>query len=183
MTIVTPEPGAAGPLRFPCTAGGVIARGRRRLAALLLGLTLLMIVVGALTWFVADRFWPGVIALLVALAPWTAWRMSGDLDPLWLELSIDGGTLAVQMRRRRERFAVAGATARRLGPEEVAHLERLATTGGVAAGTGGFESHLLGEIDLYAADLGNAVLVDAGERRIVVTPDDPAGFLAALDAR
>jgi len=36
----------------------------------------------------------------------------------------------------------------------------------VAAGTGGFESHLLGEIDLYASDLAHAVLVDLGERPV-----------------
>jgi PH (Pleckstrin Homology) domain-containing protein len=163
--------------RFACTAGGAIRRGRRRLRALLVGLALLMVAVAVATWW-AGRRWPGVLALLVALAPWTAWRMSGDLDPLWLEL--EGGWLAIQMRRRRERFAVAGAGARRLTGEEVAHLERLATAGGVAAGSGGFESHLLGEFDLYASDLAHGVLLDLGDSRMIVTPDDPEGFLAAL---
>ena len=163
--------------RFPCTAGGAVLRGRLRLRRLLVGLTLLMIAVAAATW-VAGRFWPGLLALLVAAVPWTAWRMSGDLDPLRLEL--DGGMLSIQMRRRRERFRVAGAEVRRLAPEEIEHLERLATSGGVAAGTGGFESRLLGEFDLYASDLAHAVLVDLGETRLVVTPDDPEGFRAAM---
>ena len=35
--------------------------------------------------------------------------MSGDLDLFWLE--IGDGWLTIQMRRRRERFAVAGAEA------------------------------------------------------------------------
>jgi len=164
-------------LRFPCSPGGAVLRGRRKLRALLVGLALLMVAVAVAAW-IAGRLWPGLLALAVALIPWTAWRMSGDLDPLWLDL--EDGWLTVQMRTRRERFAVAGAPARRLTPEETAHVEGLATTGGVAAGSGGFESHRLGEIDLYASDYAHAVLIDLGESRLIVTPDDPEGFLAAL---
>ncbi len=163
--------------RFPTTPGGAIRQGRRRLAALLLGLSLLLVAVAGGAWW-SGRRWPAVLALAVALVPWTAWRMSGDLDPLWLEL--DGPWLVLQMRRRRERREVAGAAARRLTPEERAHLTRLATAGGVVAGTGGFDSHLLGEVDLAASDLAHAVLLDWGESRLVVTPDDPETFLAAL---
>lgn len=167
--------------RFPCSPGGAVLRGRLRLRRLLVGLTLLMIAVAAGAWIAGQR-WPAVLALLVSAIPWTAWRMSGDLDLLWLELA-GNGNLTIQMRRRRERFPVPGALARRLTPEEIEHLERLATTGGVTAGTGGFESRLLGELDLYASDLSNAVLVDLGENRLVVTPDDPAGLLQALETR
>jgi len=163
--------------RFACSPGGVILAGRRRLRMLLVGLTLLMLAVAAATW-VAGRLWPGILAFAVAAVPWTAWRMSGDLDPLWLELA--DGWLTVQMRRRRERFPVSGAAARRLTPEETAHLERLASAGGVAAGSGGFESHLLGELDLYASDFSHAVLVDLGESRLIVSPDAPDELLAAL---
>lgn len=166
---------AAG--RFPSTPAGSIARGRNRLRFLLVGLALLMVAVAAGTW-IAGRFWPGLIALLVAFIPWTAWRMSGDLDVLWLDLV--AGRLTVQMRRRHERFAIAGAEARRLAPDEIAHLETLTEAGGLTAGTGGFESHRLGEFDLYASNLQNAVLVDLGETRLIVTPDDPESFLAAL---
>lgn len=167
-------------LRFPCAPGGAVLRGRLRLRWLLVGLTLLMIVVAVLTW-VAGQRWPAVLALLVAAVPWTAWRMSGDLDVLWLDLSQEGGShLTIQMRRRRERFPLGGAEVRRLAPEEIEHLERLATSGGVTAGTGGFDSRLLGEIDLYASNFANAVLVDLGESRLVVTPDNPEGLLEAL---
>lgn len=165
------------PRRFPCTPGGAILRGRRRLRALFVGLTLLMAAVAVGTW-IAGRFWPGLLALAVAAVPLFAWQMSGDLDALWIE--VDDGGLTIQMRRRRERFPLSGAEVRRLGPDEIGHLERLATAGGVTAGSGGFESHLLGELDLYASDLGHAVLVEAGEDRLVVTPDDPEGFLAAV---
>lgn len=163
--------------RFPCTPGGAVLRGRLRLRKLLVGLTLLMIVVAVLTWIAGQR-WPAVLALLVAAIPWTAWRMSGDLDVLWLD--VDSNHLTIQMRRRRERFPLGGAEARRLTPEEIDHLERLATSGGVTAGTGGFDSRLLGEIDLYASNFPNSVLVEIGENRLVVTPDNPDGLLESL---
>lgn len=166
--------------RFPCTPGGAVLRGRLRLRRLLVGLTLLMIVVAVLTWIAGQR-WPAVFALLVAAVPWTAWRMSGDLDILWMD--VGGGHLTIQMRRRRERFPLGGAEARRLAPGEIEHLERLATSGSVTAGTGGFDSQLLGELDLYASNFANAVLVDIGERRLVVTPDNPEGLLEALGGR
>lgn len=166
--------------RFPCTPGGAVLRGRLRLRRLLVGLAVLMIVVAVLTW-VAGQRWPAVLALLVAAMPWTAWRMSGDLDLLWLD--VGGGNLTIQMRRRRERFPLGGAEARRLTPEEIDHLERLATSGGVTAGTGGFDSRLLGEIDLYASNFANSVLVEIGENRVVVTPDNPEGLLEALGGR
>jgi len=169
--------------RFPCTPGGAIRRGRRRLAGLLLGLALVLVAVAGAAWW-SGRRWPALLALLVAVVPWTAWRMSGDLDPLWLEVEPSGsgrpGRLTVQMRRRRERRDLAGVAARRLIPEEIAHLERLATAGGVAAGTGGFDSRLLGEFDLAASDLAHAVLLDWGESRLIVTPDEPDAFLAVV---
>lgn len=167
-------------LRFPCTPGGAVLRGRLRLRWLLVGLAVLMIVVAVLTWTAGQR-WPAVFALLVAAVPWTAWRMSGDLDTFWLD--VDKSYLTIQMRRRRERFPLAGAEVRRLTPEEIEHLERLATSGGVTAGTGGFDSRLLGEIDLYAGNFDNAVLIDLGESRLVVTPDNPEGLLEALGSR
>jgi PH (Pleckstrin Homology) domain-containing protein len=173
LSAVTQRPAT----QFPCTPGGAILRGRRRLRTLLLGLTLVMLAVGGLT-LTAGRIGPGLLALLVALVPWTAWRMSGDLDPFWLDL--ENGRLAIQMRRRREIFAAAGAQGRRLTADEIAHLESLTSTGGVAAGSGGFESHRLGEFELYASDFANAVLVDLGETRLIVTPDDPEGLLRAL---
>jgi hypothetical protein len=166
--------------RFPCTPGGAVLRGRLRLRWLLVGLAVLMVVVAVLTWLAGQR-WPAVLALLVAGIPWLAWRMSGDLDTFWLD--VDSSHLTIQMRRRRERFPLGGAEVRRLSPEEIEHLERLATSGGVTAGTGGFDSRLLGEVDLYASNFSNAVLVDLGESRLVVTPDNPDGLLEALGSR
>ena len=182
------EPGAGaqhGAVRFTCTPGGAIARGRRHLRLLLLALALILLLAGGFAW-TTGRHWPAFLAWALALVPWTAWRMSGDLEPVWLDLFAGGGgsgggsTLLVQMRRRHERLPLDGAVARLLTPAEIAHVERLATAGGMVAGSGGFDSRLLGEFDLYASDLAHAVLLDAGESRLVVTPDEPAAFLAAL---
>lgn len=169
--------------RYACTPGGAILRGQRRLRRLLVGLALVLVASAVLYWLSllmrgGGSWWPGLFALLGAAVPWMAWRMSGDLDLLGLE--VEGGRLMIRMRRRGERYDLAGAVCRRLTPEEICYLERLATNGGVTAGTGGFESHRLGEFDLYASDLANAVLVDLGETRLIVTPDEPEGFLEAL---
>ncbi len=171
--------------RFSCTPAGAILRGRTRLRRLLLGLALVLVAAAVLFWLSllirrGGTWWPGLFALLAAAVPWMAWRMSGDLDLLGLD--VENGRLTIRMRRQQESFDLAGAAARRLAPEEIEHLERLATNGGVTAGTGGFESHRLGEFDLYATDLANAVLVDLGETRLIVTPDDPEGFLQALSS-
>ncbi len=163
--------------RFRCTPGGSIAAGQRRLGCLLLGLAALMLgVAGAVLW--GGRVLPGLLSAGVALVAWTAWRMSRDLAPLWIEAA--SGRLVVQTRRQRLEVPLDAATARRLEPDELAHLERLASVGGLVAGTGGFDSHRLGEFDLYASDLGNAVLVEAGDHRLIVTPDDPDGLVRAL---
>jgi hypothetical protein len=167
-------------VRFLCTPGGSIARGRRHLRLLFLALALILLAAGGFAWS-TGRHWPAALAWVLALVPWTAWRMSGDLEPLWLDVL--GGTLLVQMRRRHERLPIEGIeamAARLLTPEEIAHVEGLATAGGMVAGSGGFDSRLLGEFDLYASDLSHAVLLDLGESRLVVTPDDPAAFLTAL---
>jgi hypothetical protein len=163
-------------LRLACTPGGAAARGRRRLRRLLQVLVAILLAAALGAWL-ERRFWPGAIALVAALFPWTAWRMSGDRDVLGLE--IDGGLLRVRMRRDRAELPLAGARARRLSADEIAHLERLATIGGVIAASGGFESHRLGELELFASDLANAVLIESGEERWVVTPDEPERLLAA----
>lgn len=166
-------------LRFPCTPGGAVARGRRRLAALLGGLALLTLAVAAGT-LACGRVGAGVIALLVALGPLLAWILAAGSAVE--ELALDGSRLTLQLRRGPEQVPLAGAAARRLTPEEVAHLERLASSAGVVTGVGSFDSGRLGELDLYASDLAHAVLVETGDRRLVVTPDDPEAFCGLVAA-
>ncbi len=169
-----PSPAAE---RFPCSFGGAIAAGRRRLRALLLGLALLMLVLAAWT-LTAGRVLPGLLSAAVAFLLWTAWRMSGELEPIWIALEEE--RLVLRTRRSLLELPRAGLEARALSADERAHLERLASHAFVVAASGGFDSHLLGEFDLYASDLQHALLIEAGDTRLVVTPDDPERFLAAL---
>ncbi len=170
----------SGSLRsFRCSPGGSIATGRRRLKGLLAAVGLLMLVVAGLTLW-TGRVVPGLIAGLVGAAALFILRMSGDLEPLVLEVTPE--LLTVQTRRRWLRVPLPPLTARRLRADEIGHIEALATAGGVVTGSGGFDSHRLGEFDLYASDLANAVLVEAEEIRVVVTPDRPEEFLESLRA-
>jgi len=162
--------------RFSCTDGGAIAHGRKRLRTFLLSLGLLCFAVAIAAWFA--RAVPALLAVAAGALSLYARRMSADLDPLWLE--VDGERLAVQMRRQRHQVDLGGVTARRLTSDEIEHLTRLATTAGITAGTGGFDSHQLGEIDLYATDLDHAVLIQHEEAATVVTPDDPPAFIDAV---
>lgn len=162
---------------FTCTPGGVILRSRQRLKLLLWSMTLIVLVAAVGAWL-TDRAGSALVAVIVALIPWTAWRMSGDLDPLFLQL--DGELLTLQLRRQRLEFPILGAGGRRLAPEEIDHLRGLATKAGFTSGSGGFDSHIMGEVELFASELINAVLVEAGESRLVLTPDDPQSFLDAL---
>ena len=160
--------------RFSCTPSGVIASSRRWFSAFLLVLALVM-AVATLAMVLADRFVPALLAAGVGLIVGMAWRMSRELSPQQLEISKD--RLTVQTTTVRFEVPLEGASARALTSEEIAHLRRLASTAGLVAGVGGFDSHLLGEFDLYATDLDHAVLIDCEEGRFVVTPDNPEEFL------
>jgi hypothetical protein len=128
-----------------------------------------------------DRLMPAALAVGAGLLALFARRMSGDLDPVWFDL--EGDQLKVQMKRQHQIVTLTGSALRRLEAAELAHLTSLATAAGITAGTGGFESHLLGEFDLYATNLDNAVLIQHEETATIVTPDDPEAFMtAARDA-
>ena len=85
------------------------------------------------------------------------------------------------MRRQRQTIDLPEAVARRLEESEIQHLTQLASAATLTAGTGGFDSHLLGELDLFATNLDNAVLIPLEESSVVVTPDDPDAFLDAIN--
>jgi len=165
-------------LRFPCTLGGPIVAKRRRFKVLMLGMGILMLVVAVVV-LLEGRVVAALLALAVALVSRVAWRMSGDLTPIRLE--VGPGTLTVRTRSQPIEIPLEGASARALTPDELAHLERLASAGGFVVATGGFDSHLLGEFDLYASNLAQAVLVEGMDHRLVLTPDDSTRFLEALE--
>jgi hypothetical protein len=143
----------------------------------LISLALVALLAAGFAW-THDRGWPALLAVGVGALSLFAWRMSGDLDPVGL--SITGGWLTIQTRRHLVRREILGAGARRLEAAEIEHLRRLTAAGGFVTASGGFESHLLGEIDVYCSDLANAVLLDVGGEHLVVTPDDPDAFLVTV---
>ena len=152
-------------VEFPCTPGGAVAVGIRRMRLLLSTLALLMIG-GAVAAWLGGRFIPGVIAIAVAGVIGMACRLI--LDPGRMRIETQAQTISITIEK---------AQIRRLNEEEIVHLESLASAGGFVAGSGGFDSRQLGEFDLYASNLANALLIHAPEGRYVVTPDRPVDFL------
>jgi hypothetical protein len=177
------------PRTFRCSPAGAIAAGRRRVRRLLVGASLLMLALAVVVLY-GGRWGPALICAGAGFLSFFAWRMSGDLDPLWLTVGPD--ELTVQMRRQRASLALRNVEARRLTPEEREHLASLTSAGGVTFASASYESRLLGSFDLHATSFDHAVLVecDAPEEereendrvRWIVTPDDPDGFLDALSS-
>lgn len=163
---------------FECSRAGAIGTGRQRLGGLFLALALAMLAATAWSWW-SGHLLAGFLCLGVALVVWTAWSLTANLDELRLEVDPDGPTLRIHTRSQAIEVPLADAAGRRLDSDESDHLASLATLGGITLPTGGFESHRLGEFQLYASDLSHALLLESGEERIILTPDDPEGFLAA----
>lgn len=162
---------------FACTPAGPVAAGRRRLNLLLLVPAGSMFVATLVSWIRGSVF-PGLLAAGVGVALVVAWRMASDLEPIYLK--IDDNRLEVRLRWSLFRIDLADASARRLTEEEQSHLESLASAGGIVATSGGYDSHMLGEFDLYASDLSNSVLLEAEDVRYIVTPDAADGFVEAV---
>jgi hypothetical protein len=163
--------------RFDCSLAGTVASGRRRLTLLLVGLGILMLGM-AVAMLLSARIFPAALSFVVGLIALFCWRMSHDLEPLWIE--VDAAEFSIYLRSRRVRVPLPVRSARILETDEKVHLAGLASAGGVVAGAGGFDSHLLGEFELYASDIDNAVLVEAGVMRLILSPNDPEGLVAAL---
>ena len=53
--------------------------------------------------------------------------------------------------------------------------------GGLFGFIGRFRNEVLGMYRAYATDSINTVVLDFGGSKVVVTPDDPAGFVAAIE--
>lgn len=163
--------------RFSCTPGGVIARGRTRMEWLFLVLAVTMLAAAVAAW-VTGRIVPALLALAVVVIIALARRMSRELQPRAVELG--PGSLTIETEGHRIDVPIEGAKVRRLEASEIRHLERLASVGGIVAGAGGFDSHLLGEFDLYASNLQNSLFVDAPGSRLVLTPDRPDEFIESI---
>lgn len=173
----TVHPAAAS---FPCTPGGSVARGRKILWRLSIASSVLLLGASVVT-FATGPLVPAMVLLLLAFSLQFALRLFLDAEPR--QLRIEGGAVRLRLDSEAEEiFPLAGATARRLGEEEIAHVAHLAERARLVLGGGSFDSHRLGEFDLYASDLANAVLLSSEEKTWVVTPDTPGAFLDAIAA-
>jgi hypothetical protein len=166
------------PVEFTSTPGGTVALGIRRLSRLFGSLILLMVLAALAAW-ISGRLVPSLLALSVVALIGLTWRMSNDLRPR--KLSLEPGRLVIETPRQLIEVPIEGATIRPLSESEIAHLEGLASAGGVVAGSGGFDSRHLGEFDLYASNLSHALFIQGLEARMVVTPDEPVGFTETFE--
>ena len=165
--------------RFACSPGGEVEADRRKLQRGLGLLTLVVLVVGIVL-AVQGVYGSAVLLTLVALLTIYAARMARDLDLMWIDLDDDG--LALQLRRRRLQRP-APIAARLLTDEEAQHLRQLTRWSGFQVATGGYDSRLLGEIEVYAANLDRPVLLQLPEEALVVSPDDAEALVAAVQER
>jgi hypothetical protein len=138
--------------------------------------------IGVAVFPLAEGKWvPGVLALVLAFAPQFALRLFLDAEPR--EIVLAGQSLRLRLDSgATEIFDLPGSMARRLELDEIEHLSSLAERGGLVLGTGSFDSRVFGEVDLYATDLRNAVLLKREQTAWIVTPDAPDAFLAAIAA-
>ncbi len=169
--------------KFVCSPRGSVETNRRRLGR---GLTLLSIVVlaVAILLLIKGVYGSAVIMTLVGLLTAYAARMSRDLDLMWIELESkgkEGEEVTLQLRHRRLRRPFPDF-ARHLTDEEAEHLRRLTRWSGFQVATGGYDSRLLGEIELYTSNLDRPVLLGWQEEGVVVTPDDAQGLVDLVQA-
>lgn len=168
--------------KFPCTPGGKVETDRRKLQRGLVLLAGVVFVVAAVL-AIQGVYGSAVLLTLVGLLTAYAARMARDLDLLWVELDpedVDEG-LILQLRRRRLTRPLP-LMARELTEEEIQHVTQLTRWSGFQVATGGYESRLLGEVELYTNNLKQPVLLKLPEEVLIVTPDDASALVAAVDS-
>lgn len=126
------------------------------------------------------------LGLLVALVPVL---VGGIILAVWAwsprAARVEGGEIRVE-RELASPLVIPLSDVRaveRLAPEHARRLYRVAGTsvpGGVRYGH--FRSRELGDVQLYAWRSGPYVLVETVDGRVVLTPDDPDAFVAAVRA-
>lgn len=164
---------------FSSTPDGVVAASQRRLGWMFSAMALALFGASAFA-LLTRQFFAAVIALILAFGVFIIHRMSRELDVT--ELIVENGGVSIYMRHALRTLPLEDSRMRRLDDDEIAHLESLTSTGGFAAGAGGFDSHRLGEFDLYASRLENAILLETTDGRVILTPDEPDEFMSAVSA-
>ncbi len=96
---------------------------------------------------------------------------------------LDGRQLQVERLLWTTRIPLDELRAAEVAPDAMRRSIRLCGNGGLFAFTGWFRNRRLGTYRVFATDPARSVVLRFAHRRIVVTPDDPGSFAAALGSR
>lgn len=134
-----------------------------------------------------------LVVVLVAALPYALPRNA----PSWLGLvlwsvvifslffsvsgfSVRNGQLLVHRLGWATKFNLAELSAFNVNPHAMMGSIRLFGNGGLFAFIGYYRNSVIGNYRAYVTDLKNAVVLEFGDRKIVVSPDDPQAFADAL---
>lgn len=94
--------------------------------------------------------------------------------------SVRNGQLLVHRLGWATRFDLAQLSGFELNPHAMMGSIRLFGNGGVFCFIGHYRNSVIGRYRAYVTDPANAVVLEFGERKIVVSPDDPQSFVETL---
>lgn len=132
----------------------------------------------------------GVLAILVvALVTVKGWAalLLVAIVGLALALTVRGysvldGQLLIHRLGWATRFDLADLTSVEFSPGATIGSIRTMGIGGLFGFVGHFRNEILGSYRAYATDEENTVILDFSGEKIVVTPDSPVEFVAAVEA-
>ena len=97
--------------------------------------------------------------------------------------SVVDGQLLIHRLGWSTKFDLSELTAAEFSPGATLGSARVMGIGGLFGFIGRFRNEMLGVYRAYATDSANTVVLDFGGSKVVVTPDKPAEFVAALETR
>jgi hypothetical protein len=93
---------------------------------------------------------------------------------------INSGNLIVKTGFSEKVFSLQGLESARVQERPFAGARKVAGMGGVWSYYGSFRSSSLGEFHAYAASTSSGVLLSWPDKKVLVTPEDSAGFIKAV---
>ena len=95
--------------------------------------------------------------------------------------SVTGSEVLIHHLGWAKRLPLADVERVEASPGVMTGSVRVFGIGGVFGSYGWFRNAVLGSYTSYATDPARAVVLKVGQKTLVVTPDDPAGFVAAVE--
>lgn len=96
---------------------------------------------------------------------------------------IDSDFVRVQLPFREKRFALDDLVSVRTAPDALDGAYREMANGGLFSYLGRYRSPELGVLKVFVSDARRMALLDFGEERVVMSPDDPDRFVRILERR